>query len=48
VNTATVTPDDVTPEDNTSTWTIAGPNVLAAGVEKPIVTPVVAAPTFTG
>jgi uncharacterized repeat protein (TIGR01451 family) len=49
VNTATVTPDDVTPEDNTSTWTITGPNVLPADASKtPVVTPVVAAPTFTG
>jgi uncharacterized repeat protein (TIGR01451 family) len=51
VNTATVTPDDITPEDNTSTWTITGPNVLPASAEKtPTVTPaaIVAAPTFTG
>jgi uncharacterized repeat protein (TIGR01451 family) len=48
VNTAVVTPDDETPGDNTSTWTITGPNVLPASVEKPAVVPVVAAPTFTG
>jgi uncharacterized repeat protein (TIGR01451 family) len=48
VNTAVVTPDDETPGDNTSTWTIPGINVLPANVERPVVTPVVAAPTFTG
>jgi len=49
VNTATVTPTDVTPEDNTSTWTIPGIDVLPAEASKtPVVVPVVASPTFTG
>jgi uncharacterized repeat protein (TIGR01451 family) len=51
VNTAVVTPNDDTPNDNTSTWTIAGIDVLPANAERPVtpaVTPVVAAPTFTG
>jgi len=40
-NTATVTPDDDTPSDNTSTWTIG--NVQAAAAEA-----VAVQPTFTG
>lgn len=51
VNTATVTPEDGTPNDNTSTWTVAGPDVLAESVVAPPVTPAVpvaAAPAFTG
>jgi uncharacterized repeat protein (TIGR01451 family) len=52
VNTAVVTPDDETPNDNTSTWTIPGVNVLPANANRPpdapVVTPIVAAPTFTG
>jgi uncharacterized repeat protein (TIGR01451 family) len=53
VNTAVVTPDDITPEDNTSTWTIPGIDVLPADAVRPdvpVVTPaaIVAAPTFTG
>jgi uncharacterized repeat protein (TIGR01451 family) len=53
VNTGTVTPEDATPNDNTSTWTISGINVLPADATKPVTPPVtpaaiVAAPTFTG
>ena len=38
-NTATITPNDGTPEDNTSTWVIGNIQALAA---------VVVQPTFTG
>jgi uncharacterized repeat protein (TIGR01451 family) len=55
VNTAVVTPDDETPGDNTSTWTIDGVNVLAAEVIKPVAPPtptpaaaIAVAPNFTG
>jgi len=51
VNTATVTPEDSTPNDNTATWTIAGPDVLAANVVVTPVTPaapIVAPAKFTG
>jgi uncharacterized repeat protein (TIGR01451 family) len=51
VNTATVTPDDATPDDNTSTFTIPGVDVLGASVVVTPVTPpapIVAAARFTG
>jgi len=50
-NTATVTPDDATPDDNTSTWMISGENVTVAGKNVTPVAPpapVALQPAFTG